>query len=161
MFDLILLAFNTDTTRVCTFQLGREAHGGFVQSLSLQGNHHELSHHGGDQEMLNDLFKIDTFFLKRLDYFLQRLKETRFEDSTLLDETMVLYGSGMNSGAGGGHSPKNLPMLFAGGRALGLKHGQHLELPDVPLSNLFTTMLSAMGSQHSFADGTRTISELL
>lgn len=164
MFDLIYLAFRTDSTRVCTFQLGREAGGGSFDELGVRAGHHELSHHGGDADMLEQLAKIDHFYLSQLGYFLQRLKETPEQDGTLLDRTMILYGSGMNSGAGGGHSPKNLPLIFAGGRKLGFQLGQHLayEQDQVPLANLLLTMLQRAGLPHErFADSTGTLTGLV
>jgi hypothetical protein len=154
MFDLMFLAFQTDTTRVATYQLGREADGGIFEDLPLKGNHHELSHHGGDPDMLEGLFRIDCFYLEHLAYFLGKLCETREADGTMLDKTMILYGSGMNSELGGSHSGKNLPLLLAGGRSLSFALGRHLAFKDgVPLSNLLLTMLRRMNPNvESFQD---------
>ena len=153
MLELCFLAFQTDTTRVITFEWSREASG-------FGGNgedHHELSHHGGDPEMLRKLAGIDRFYLSKLAKFLGRLKAAPEGDGNLLDQTVVLYGSGMSSGKGGGHSPKNLPLLLAGGRRLGLNHGRHLkfEVDSLPLSNVLLTMLHLMRvEQNAFADST-------
>ncbi len=163
MLDLIALAFEADITRVCTFEMGREAGGGDYSELGLNANHHELSHHGGDREMLDGLFKIDRFLLERVAGFLDRLKGTEGPEASLLDQTLIMYGSGMNSGAGGGHSPKNLPLITAGGRGLGLTQGQHLAFDEdsTPLANLFVTFLQAMGLEFdSFADSTGTLTGL-
>ena len=115
--------------------------------------------------MLAKLAVIDQFHLSRLDRFLSLLKSTAEADSNMLDRTIVLYGSGMNSGKGGEHSPKNLPTLVAGGRRLGLKHGQHLAFdPDKhpPLSNLLLTVAQKMGVRsEKFSDATGTISDLI
>ena len=161
MLELAYLAFLTDTTRVITFEWSREA-GGYGGGGE---NHHELSHHGGDAGMLAKLAVIDQFHLSRLDRFLSLLKSTAEADSNMLDRTIVLYGSGMNSGKGGEHSPKNLPTLVAGGRRLGLKHGQHLAFdPDKhpPLSNLLLTVAQKMGVRsEKFSDATGTISDLI
>ena len=155
MFDLMFKAFETDTTRVATFQLSREAHGGWLEELHLGANHHDLSHHGGDQDMLEGLFKIDKFYLQQLGHFMRRLRSHREGDTTLLDRTMIVYGSGMNNGEGGGHSGKNLPLLFAGGKDLGFKLGRHLAFRDgVPMSNIFTLMLDRMGIHQKFSDST-------
>lgn len=97
MLELAYLAFVTDTTRVITFEWSREA-GGFGGGGE---NHHELSHHGGDSGMLKKLAAIDSFHLSRLGRFLGLLKATREGDDTMLDHNVTLYGSGMNSGAGG------------------------------------------------------------
>ena len=121
MLELSYLAFVTDLTRVVTFEWSREA-SGFGEGGE---NHHELSHHGGDAGMLTKLAGIDRFFLSKLGHLLGLMKATADGDGTVLDRTIVIYGSGMNSGAGGEHSPKNLPLLVAGGRKLGLKLGSH------------------------------------
>jgi hypothetical protein len=156
MLDLCCLALQTDTTRVITFEWAREASG-----FGPNGeDHHELSHHGGDSEMLQQLAGIDRFYLAKLVRLLDRMKSIEESESTLLDQTMILYGSGMSSGQGGGHSPKNLPLLLAGGRGIGFRHGKHVRLESdrVPLSNLLLTMLQQMGVERdSFADSTGTL----
>ena len=115
MLELSYLAFATDMTRVITFEWAREA-GGF----GIGGeNHHELSHHGGDPGMLKKLAKVDRDYLTKLKRFLDFLQTTDEAGSPMLDHTMVVYGSGMNSGPRGEHSPKNLPLLVAGGNACG------------------------------------------
>ena len=160
MFDLILLAFQTDTTRVVTFEMGREAAGGMYDELGVDGEHHELSHHGGDPAMLESLHKIDRFLVDQYAYFLDRLASTRDASGSLLHQTIVPYGSGMNSGKGGGHSPRNLPLLVAGGRRLGMRTGQHLMFQDdrTPLCNVFVTILNRMGIRTDrFQDSTGTL----
>ena len=154
MLEISYLAFLTDTTRVIAYEWSREAGG-----LGGGGeNHHQLSHHGGDAEMLRQLGVIDRFHLGRLARFMTFLKSTSEADGNMLDRTMILFGSGMNSGEGGGHSPKNLPLLIAGGHKLGLKHGQHLahDVKDhPPLANVHLTMAQAMGLESDkFSDAT-------
>lgn len=160
MLELTYLAFITDATRVITFEWSREA-GGYGGGGE---NHHELSHHGGDPQMLQKLAVIDRFHLSRLAHLLSLLKATPESDSTMLDRTLILYGSGMNSGQGGEHSPKNLPTLVAGGGRLGLKHGQHLAFDPEnhpPLANVLLTLIQCMGIETSkFADATGTLSGL-
>ena len=160
MLELAYLTFVTDTTRVITFEWSREA-GGFGGGGE---NHHELSHHGGDAGMLEKLAKIDQFHLTRLGRFLNLLRSTTDGDGNMLEQTCVLYGSGMNSGLGGEHSPKNLPTLLAGGQKLGLRQGQHLQHdPDnhPPLSNALLSMAQAMGVEiDTFADATGTLTGL-
>ncbi len=161
MLELSYLAFVTDTTRVITFEWSREA-GGFGGGGEA---HHELSHHGGDAEMLKKLGAIDRFHLSRLGRFLKFLKSTKEGGGNMLDNTMVLYGSGMNSGKGGAHSPKNLPTLLAGGQKLGLQHGQHLAFDEndhPPMSNLLLTMIQKMGADiETFGDATGTLDGLV
>lgn len=157
MLELSYLAFVTDSTRVITYQWSREAsgYGGGGE------NHHELSHHGGDAGMLKKLQTIDRFHLARLARFLDLLKQTQDGEGSMLDHTMVLYGSGMNSGLGGGHSPKNLPLLLAGGRGLGIQHGQHLSHDEgiaLPMSNLLLSVIQKMGVESdAFGDATGTL----
>lgn len=160
MLELSYLSFVTDATRVITFEWSREAGGYGVNGE----HHHELSHHGGDPGMLATLANIDRFHLARLGQFLGLLKATSEADGNMLDRTIVLYGSGMNSGTRGDHSPKNLPTLVAGGSRLGLKHGHHLAFdPDKhpPLSNVLLTLVQKMGVESDrFADATGTLTGL-
>jgi len=161
MMELSYLAFQTDTTRVIAYQWSREA-GGYGGGGE---NHHELSHHGGDTGMLAKLAAIDRFHVARLARFLDFLKATREQGDPMLDRTLVVFGSGMNSGEGGEHSPKNLPLVVAGGRALGLKHNQHLA-HDVathpPLANVLLTVAQAMGIESDqFADATGRLTGLV
>lgn len=161
MMELSYLAFVTDTTRVISYEWSREA-GGFGGGGE---NHHELSHHGGDADMLKKLAAIDRFHLQRLGRFISFLAETRETGGRMLDNTIVLFGSGMNSGAGGEHSPRNLPTLVAGGRAFGLKHGQHLaHNPEKhpPLSNLLLSLAQKTGVEtDKFQDATGTLDGLV
>tara|TARA_R110002049_G_scaffold72490_2_gene187092 strand:+ start:104040 stop:105302 length:1263 start_codon:yes stop_codon:yes gene_type:complete len=160
MLEITYLAFVTDMTRVVTFQWSREA-GGFGPGGE---NHHEYSHHGGDEGMLEKLAGIDRAFLQRLGYFLSLLQGTDEGGRSVLDHTMVVYGSGMNSGDRGEHSPKNLPLLVAGGSAWGLKHGQHLSHDPEdhpPLANLLLTVAQKMGVHtDEFQDATGTLAGL-
>lgn len=159
MLELSYLAFQTDLTRVITFLWSREA-----GNLSHNDDdHHALSHHGGDPDKLRRLAVIDKFHVSKLARFLGLLKSTQELDGNMLDRTMVLYGSGMNSGKGGGHSRKNLPLLLAGGRKLGLKQGRHLsfKVDSTPMANLLLTMLQKMGiERNAFVDSTGTLTGL-
>jgi hypothetical protein len=160
MLEIVYLALITDTTRVVTFEWSREA-GGFGGGGE---NHHELSHHGGDAAMLAKLAEIDRFHLAKLGRFLGLLAATTEGEGRMLDNTVVLYGSGMNSGKGGEHSPKNLPLLVAGGRRLGLRQGRHLAFDEddhPPLANLLLSLARATGGGvDSFADATGTLDGL-
>ena len=159
--EIVYLALLTDTTRVVTFEWSREA-GGF----GIGGeNHHELSHHGGDAGMLAKLAAIDKAFLEKLGRFLGMLSKTSEADGSMLDRTVVVYGSGMNSGKGGEHSPKNLPLLVAGGKKLGLNLGRHLAFDEEkhpPLSNLLLSVARAVGCEtETFSDATGTLEGLV
>ncbi len=158
MFDLMFLALQTDSTRVITYSIGNMRAGGSMASgfpaaiTGESGVHHKFAHG-------NRTGKYDAFLASQLAYFVGRLKEATEGANSLLDNTMVLFGSS-NSKT---HVNRNYPLVLAGGSNLGLKHGQYLKYPDsVPLSNLHLTMLHGLGVQvESFADSTGTLPELL
>ncbi|MDB5300896.1 MAG: hypothetical protein JWO87_2559, partial [Phycisphaerales bacterium] len=125
MFDLIVLALRTDMTRVVTYMNGSEGNGLAIPEIGITQSRHQLSHHGGDPDVLARLAKSDAFIMTQFAYFLDKLKSELDGGDPLLDRTMVLFGSGMSYGHS--HSNSNLPILFAGGRGLGFKHGQHID----------------------------------
>lgn len=173
MFDLIFLAFQTDTTRVSTFQIHPETTGqDFNAFLGFSGNYHGFSHHGGDPETLDKLARIDRFHMEQFARFMKKLKAAEEGEGSMLDRTMLVYGGAVNNGDTGGHYTTNIPVLFAGGRGLGVRQGQHLaykqadhpsykEKPDSPpLTNLFNTMLQHLEVPAApFANSTGTIGE--
>jgi hypothetical protein len=127
MYDLIVLTFQTDATRVATFSSGMEGQGLAIPELGISQSRHELSHHNGDPSHLEKLTQSDTFALEQFSYFLTRLAETKDLDGRpLLDTTMALFGSGMAYGHS--HGNANLPLVLAGGADCGLKHGRHMDL---------------------------------
>lgn len=163
MFDVMLLALQTDATRVITFALEREAGGGQFDEIGVPDVQHSLSHHGGDPGMLERLARIDRFLVEQFAYFLGRLHTAIEGDANLLGRTMVLFGSGMNSGQRGDHSPRNLPLLLAGGERLGLKQGHHLrfDVGATPFCNVHLTLLQRMSvEQDAFMDSTGTLTGL-
>lgn len=125
MFDLIVLALRTDMTRVVTYMNGSEGNGLAIPEIGITQSRHNLSHHNGDAEILARLAHSDTFIMQQFAHFLDRLQAETEDGETLLDRTMVLFGSGMSYGHS--HSNSNLPILLAGGRGLGLKHGRHID----------------------------------
>ena len=163
MYDLIYLAFQTDSTRVATYQLGNmngatSIAGKFPQLLGLKSNMHGLAHGAGKGAGAENLGKWHQFLTKQLAYFLKRLKDTPEGSSNLLDQTFVLFGSS-NSNT---HRNANYPLLLAGGKQQGLKHNQHLKMPEsTPLSNLFVTLMQRLEvPQQNFADSTGEMTEL-
>lgn len=127
IYDLVVLAFQTDATRVVTFSSGLEGQGLAIPELGISQSRHELSHHNGDPGHMEKLTQSDTFSVEQFSYFLTRLNETPDGDGRpLLDTTMALFGSGMAYGHS--HGNANLPLVLAGGDACGLKHGRHLDL---------------------------------
>ena len=126
VYDLIVLAFQTDATRVATFSLGGEGDAFAIPEIGITESRHQLSHHGGDAGYMEKLTNYDTFAIEQFSYFLTRLAETKdLNGSPLLSSTMSLFGSGMSYGHS--HGNANLPLLLAGGSDLGLKHGSHLD----------------------------------
>ena len=125
MFDLIVLALRTDMTRVVTYMNGSEGNGLAIPEIGITQARHNLSHHNGDPVVLERLAKSDAFIMQQFAHFLDELRSVKDGDEALLDRTMVLFGSGMSYGHS--HCNSNLPILLAGGRNLGLKHGQHID----------------------------------
>ena len=162
MYDLMVLALRTDSTRVITMMAGVEVDSYKWSEVGVNQTYHGLQHHSGHAGRLDSLAKVDQLEVELLADFLGKLRETREGEGAILDNTMVLYGSGMNNGIGlqdgkGAHSTRKLPMLLAGGRKRGIRQGQHLvfENDATPLCNLHVTMLQAMGvEQGRFGDGT-------
>lgn len=154
MFDLIALAFDADITRSVTFMLNREDGMGisdtFPLKLGLAQTHHSLSH-AGDKEGQLAFAKYDLFLSQQIAGFLARLSEYRDRNGTVLDNTVVLYGSGASTT----HTPRNLPTLVAGGGNLGLRHGQYWRSGESRMSNLYLSLLRSLGIEaESFADST-------
>jgi hypothetical protein len=152
MFDLIALAFEADITRSVTFMLNREDGMGvsdtFPLKLGLTRTHHNLSH-AEDKDGQLAFAKYDLFLSEQLAYFLGRLKEYQDTSGSVLDNTIVLFGSGASTT----HNPTNLPTLVAGGAKMGLKHGTYWRKPSTPMSNVYLSILRSMGiEQESFSD---------
>jgi len=125
MYDILVLAFQTDMSRVATFSTGNEGIGPAVPEIGIKQDRHSLSHHNANPKLLQDLTSSDKFNIQQFSYFLDRLAEVKDADGPLLDSTMCLYGSGMAFGHS--HGNANLPILLAGGGGLGLKHGRHID----------------------------------
>ena len=141
MFDLVHLALQTDSTRLITVMLGGASMVPPIPGVSL--DHHNLSHHGQDADKIGQLKIVEMETIKVLRDLLAKLKQTKEDSSTLLDNTSVFFSS--NLGNGNSHSCKNLPVLLAGG---GFKHGQHLafDAKDAPpLANLYVSLLQRLG----------------
>lgn len=152
MFDLQVLALQGDVTRVITFQLARETSNRTYPEIGVSDPHHPLSHHGNDPEKIARMAKINAFHVSLFAEFLGKLKATREGNGTLLDHSLYLYGSGI--GNPNIHDHSNLPILVAGGSAIGMKGGRHLQYAKpTPLANLHLTLLDKVGVHlDSFAD---------
>jgi hypothetical protein len=145
MFDLLALAFQTDMTRVATFMFGNEGSNRGYSMVGAKDGHHSLSHHRDNKEMVEQLKRIDRYLVGHYAGFLAKLRSIREGDGTLLDNCMVLYGSGIKDG--NAHSHHNLPILLAGRAGGSIRPGRHLQLPaETPLNNLFLSMLDRVGA---------------
>jgi hypothetical protein len=160
MFDLQVLAFQADITRVVSFQLARELSNRTYPEIGVPDPHHPTSHHGNDPEKLAKIAKINTFHVSLFAQFLEKLKATPDGDGSLLDNTVYLYGSGMGNSSI--HDHDNLPILVAGGAAAGMRGGQHIRYKDPePLANLHLTLLDRVGVHlDSFGDSNGKIKDL-
>ena len=169
VYDLIVLAFQTDVTRVATFSLGGEGDAFAIPEIGITESRHQLSHHGGDPGYMEKLTNYDTFAIEQYRYFLEKLQETPdLNGKPLLGTTMSLFGSGMCYGHS--HGNANLPLILSGGSDIGLQHGSHLDFnqghfegyqlddpgkhyslcsrpanPDGHMSNLLLLMANKMG----------------
>lgn len=143
MYDLVALAFQTDSTRVLTYVVRQESSGGVFPEFGVSKGYHELSHHGNDPKNLEELAKVDTYYQDHWAYFLDRMKSIKEADGRpLLDHCVMAYSSGM----GIGHSKNRLPTAMFGGRAMNIDHQGHLKLSrDTPLSSVWQTMLDRLG----------------
>jgi hypothetical protein len=144
MFDLQVLAFQTDTTRISTFMMSREVSPRTYPELGISDPHHGLSHHGNVPEKVALLAKVNTFHVQLLSHFLETLQATPDGDGTLLDHIALLYGCCISDG--NQHLHTNLPILLAGGGAGTLKGGRHVRYKEqTPLTNLELTLLDKLG----------------
>ncbi len=182
IYDIIVLAFQTDVTRVVTFNTGNEGTGPSVPEIGVNRDRHSLSHHNGNKEALEQLTRSDTFNVAQFAYFLERLSAVREGDQALIDTTVALYGSGLSYG--NSHGTTSLPLVLAGGSKLGLKHGAHVDFnrqvgsfqgygkglgvyhgavnSKAHFSNLLLTIAQRMGVEtESFSDSNGTVSEIV
>ena len=160
MFDLQLLAFQGDITRVITFQLAREASNRTYPEIGVSDPHHPISHHGNNPEKLEKVAKINRFHVSLFAEFLEKMSNVREGNGSLLDHSLYMYGSGM--GDPHKHEHSNLPIIVAGGAAGNMQGGRHIRFKEaMPLSNLHLTLLNKVGVPlETFADSTGTIDEL-
>jgi Protein of unknown function (DUF1552) len=154
MFDLQLLAFQADITRVTSFMMARENVNRSYGEIGLPEAHHSMSHHGNNPDKMKDFSKLNTYHVETLAYFLKKLQATPDGDGTLLDHALVLYGSGMSDG--NTHNNFNVPVVVVGGRDQHVKGGRHLIYPKgTPLANLSLTLIDKFGvNVERFGDST-------
>jgi hypothetical protein len=141
MIDLQVLAYQADLTRVCTFMLAKELSGRTYPEIGVSEGHHALSHHGDAENKVAMLAKVNAHHASMLAYFLEKMAGTSDGDGSLLDHTLVLYGSG--HGDPNKHDPKELPIIVIGSDQL--KGGRHLRFPHAQLANLHVSLLNTLG----------------
>ncbi|WP_406700612.1 DUF1552 domain-containing protein [Singulisphaera sp. Ch08] len=145
MCDLMVLAFQTDVTRVATCMFGREGSELKYKMVGVSEGHHELTHHRGDPDKIDKVRSINTFHIQQFAYLIGRLKAIPEGEGTLLDNCMIAYGSGNSDG--NRHSHDNLPILVAGKGGGSLKPGRHVRFPkETPVNNLWLSLLDRMGA---------------
>ncbi len=147
MYDLLVLAFRTDTTRISTFMVGNAGSNRSYPMVNVSSGWHSISHHRNDKNKMAQLQRIDEFHVKQFAAFLGKLKAIKEGNGTLLDNCMIVYGSGL--GDGNRHAHHDLPIVLAGGGGNTMKTGRHLTYRrDTPLNDLFLSMLDRVGAKY-------------
>lgn len=145
MFDIMTLAFQTDSTRIATFMIGNAGSNRSYPEVEVKDGHHQISHHRKDAKKIEKLQRIDKFLVQQLAYFLDRLSGVSEGDKNLLHNSMVLYGSAISDGDR--HQHHDLPILVAGQGGGAFETGRHVAFPkETPLNNLFLTMTDVLGA---------------
>ena len=154
MFDLQVLAFQADITRVTTFMMARENINRSYNEIGLPEAHHSMSHHGNNPDMMRDFAKLNTYHVDTLAYYLDKLQSIPDGDATLLENTVVMYGKGMSDG--NTHNNYSVPVVVVGGPQNGLQGNRHLVYPKgTPLANLSVSLMEKFGvNVESFGDST-------
>lgn len=148
MFDMMVLAFQSDSTRISSFLLAHDGSNRSFRDIGVPEGHHSLSHHKNDPEKIKKLAKIDHFYSEQFAYFIDKLSTTQeIDGSRLLDHCMIVFGGGISDGNRHRHS--DLPVLLAGGSSHGLTTGRHVDFQGVPMTNLYLGMLDRAGVQAS------------
>ena len=160
MFDMMVLAFQSDSTRISSFLLAHDGSNRSFRDIGVPEGHHSLSHHKNDPEKIKKLAKIDQFYSEQFAHFLHKLSTTKEVDGTrLLDHCMIVFGGGISDGNRHRHS--DLPVLLAGGQAHGLTNGRHIDYGGVPMTNLYLGILDRAGVKASqVGDSTGVLSDI-
>ncbi|VTS04768.1 DUF1552 domain-containing protein [Tuwongella immobilis] len=162
MLDMMLLAFWTDTTRIATFMFANDVSGrNFSFVDGVKGGHHDLSHHSNEAAKIDQYARINRWHVQQFAEMLEKMAAIREGNGTLLDHSMILFGSGMSDG--NAHDPNNLPIIIGGKGGNRLATGQHIETPQhTPLCNVLLTMLHAAGlNEAKFGDSTGVLANAL
>jgi len=144
MYDLLTLALQTDQTRIASFIMAHDGSNRNYPSIGVSDGHHDLSHHGNDTVKKQKIAKINQFHITQFGYFVQKLKSIKEGEGTLLDNCMIVYGSGI--GDGNAHNHDELPVLVAGKGGGTIQTGRHIRYPrNTPMTNLYVSMLEGLG----------------
>jgi hypothetical protein len=144
MFDMLLLAFQTDSTRIATFLLANEGSNRAFPEIGIAEGHHYLTHHQNKQEMISKVADIDLFYMKQFARFIEKMEQTQDVDGkSLLHNSMIVYGSG--NADGNRHTHVNLPVILAGGGGGALRPGRYVKSGGVPMSNMLLSMADRLG----------------
>ena len=154
MMDLQVLAFQGDMTRVATFMVGHEMGGRAYPELGFGDQHHSLTHHQGDKAKIEKVIQINVFHAKLYQYFLEKMRSVPDGDGSLLDRSLLVYGSPLSDG--NMHLYRDLPVLLVAGAATGIAGNRHVRYPDdTPMANLYLTLLDRLGvNVERFGDST-------
>lgn len=154
LFDMMILAFKSDSTRVASFLIGHDGSNRSFKNIGVSSGHHDLSHHGNNQEKMDQVSIIDRFYIEEFAYFLERMNEAKDVDGhSLLHNSMIVWGSGLSDG--NQHSHRDLPIILAGHAGGKFQPGRHLDVGAKPLNNLFVRMLEEVGLPNAqFGDST-------
>jgi len=161
MYDMLFLAFQTDSTRVATFMIAGDGDNRQFPELNIGDGHHALTHHGGKANMIEQVTQIDTFYTQQLNYFLEKMEATKdIDGNSLLHNSQIVYGSGCADG--NRHSHTNLPILLAGAGGGTLNPGRYVRFQNQPLSNLYLSMMDRIGDNapEKFGDSTGRLKDL-
>lgn len=143
MGDMMILAFQADLTRICTFMFANEGSNRNYQVIGIGDGHHDISHHGKNPQKLESKRQIDRFHIAQLAYVLERMNSIKEMDGTLLDHSMIVFGSGISDGDR--HNHDDLPVLFAGSGRGAFRTGRHMKFKPTPMNNLYLSMLDRVG----------------
>jgi hypothetical protein len=155
MYEMLALAFQTDSTRIATLLLAHDGSNRAFPDIGIPEGHHYLSHHRNNAEMMDKIARIDQWYMRHFAWFLEKLDQTKdIDGKSLLDNTMIVYGCGNSDG--NRHTHVNLPILLAGGGGGTLQTGRYLKLDGVPMSNLLLSLADRMGAKgiQQFGDAT-------
>lgn len=144
MYDMMALAFQTDSTRIASFLLAHDGSGRSFPEIGAPNGHHQISHHQSNMENLEQIARIDKFYIEQFAWFLQKLRDTPDGEGNLLDNSMIVYGGGIRDGDR--HDHGDLPLLIAGHGGGTLRQGRQIKATEgTPMTNLYLSMLDRMG----------------